>query len=71
MPVPPPSPAVTRQIFADMDSGIGIRHAQSLTVSVHGNELDALHTGFDHAVNCIRAAAADADDLDDRQTVGC
>jgi hypothetical protein len=33
-------------------------------VGVGDHELDAFHAGIDHAVDCVAAAAAHADDLD-------
>ena len=42
-----------------------------LRVGVHRDELDARETGLDHAVDGVRAAAADADDLDHREVVAC
>ena len=59
-----------RKLVADVDRLIGIRHEQSLAVGVDGNELDALHARFNHAVHGIGTAAAYADDLDDRQMLG-
>ena len=56
-----------RELLADVDGLIGIRHQKGLTVGVDGDELHALDARLDHAVNGIGAAAADADDLDDRQ----
>ena len=53
-----------------MDRLVGVRHEQSLSIRVHGDELDSSHARFDHAVHGIRAAATDADDLDDRQMLG-
>ena len=60
----------SRQLLADVDRLVGIRHEQRLSIGVHGNEFDAAHPRFDHAVHGIRAAAAYADDLDDRQMLG-
>ena len=59
-----------RELFADVDRLVGVRHEQSLSIRVHGDELDSSHARFDHAVHGIRAAATDADDLDDRQMLG-
>ena len=54
-----------------MDRLVGVGHEQCLTVGVHSDELDALHARLDHTVDRIRAAAANADDLDDGQMLGC
>ena len=54
---------------ADVDLHIGVRHQQRLRVGVHGDELDAAETGVDHPIDGVRTAAADADDLDDREVV--
>ena len=60
-------PEAARQLFADVDGLVGIGHEQGLTVGIDRDELDAAHTGLHHAVHRIGAAAANADDLDDRQ----
>ena len=103
VPVPPPSPAVTKtmsaplstssissrwssaalradvglragaepagQLAADVELHVGVGHQQGLRVGVHRDELDALEADLDHPVHGVDAAAADADDLDDRQVV--
>src|SRR5262249_33771742 len=57
------------RLRADVDLHVGVAHEQRLRVGVHGDELDAGEAGVDHAVDGVRAAAADADDLDNRQIV--
>ena len=37
----------------DVDLDVGIGHQQRLGVGVHGDELDALHPGLDHAVDGV------------------
>jgi hypothetical protein len=103
VPVPPPSPAVTKtmsaplrtssissawssaawrptsgfgpgaeapgQLAADVELDVGVAHQQGLRVGVDRDELDALEADLDHPVDGVDAAAADADDLDDRQVV--
>ena len=103
VPVPPPSPAVTKtmsaplstssissrvvlgglaadlgvgagaeaagELAADVELDVGVAHQQRLRVGVDGDELDALEADLDHPVDGVDAAAADADDLDDRQVV--
>ena len=62
-------PKTAGEIAADVQLDVGIAHQQRLSVSVHCNELDPAKPGFDHPVDGIDAAAADAHDLDDRQVV--
>ena len=54
-----------RRLRADVDLHVGLRHQERLRVGVHGDELDARDAGLDHPRDRVRAAAADADDLDD------
>ena len=54
---------------ADVDLHVGVAHHQRLRVGVDGDELDAGEAGVDHPVDGVRAAAADADDLDHREVV--
>jgi hypothetical protein len=58
-----------RRLRANVDLDVGVAHQQRLRVRVHGDELDAGEAGLDHAIDGIRAAAADADDLDDSEVV--
>ena len=103
VPVPPPSPAVTKtmsaplrtssissrvvlgglaadlgvgagaeaagELAADVELDVGVAHQQRLRVGVDRDELDALEADLDHPVDGVDAAAADADDLDDREVV--
>jgi hypothetical protein len=48
-----------------VDLLVGLRHEERLRVRVDGDELDAGETSLDHSSHRVRAAAADADDLDD------
>ena len=57
------------QLPADVELDVGVAHQQRLRVGVDRDELDALEPDLDHAVDGVDAAAADADDLDDRQVV--
>ncbi len=52
------------RLGADMDLHVGLGHQERLRVRVHGDELDARHAGLDHPRHRVRAAASDADDLD-------
>ena len=52
-----------------MDLHVGVGHQQRLRVGVDRDELDAREPGVDHAVDGVRAAAADADDLDHCEVV--
>ena len=54
---------------ADVNLDVGVAHHQCLGVGVDGDELDSRKAGVDHAVDGVRAAAADTDDLDDRDVV--
>ena len=54
-----------RRLRPDVDLLVGLRHQERLRVGVHGDELDARDARLDHARHRVRAAAADADDLDD------
>ena len=58
-----------RRLGADVDLHVGVAHQKRLRVGVDGDELDAREARVDHAVDGIRAAAADADDLDHREIV--
>ncbi len=64
-----PGAEATGELAADVELHVGVAHQQRLRVGVDGDELDALQPGVDHAVDGVDAAAADADDLDDRQVV--
>jgi hypothetical protein len=57
------------RLRTDVDLHVGVAHEQRLRVGVHCHELDPCERGVDHAVDCIRPAAADADDLDHSQVV--
>ena len=57
------------ELAADVELDVGVAHQQRLRVGVDGDELDALEPDLDHPVDGVDAAAADADDLDDRQVV--
>ena len=58
-----------RQFLADVNGLIGGGKQKSLLVGVHGNELHALQSGLDHAIDGVRSAAADTYDLDDGQVL--
>ena len=53
-----------RRLRADVDLHVGLGHEERLRVRVHRDELDAGDAGLDHPRHRVRAAAADADDLD-------
>jgi hypothetical protein len=48
---------------------VGVAHQQRLGIGVDRDELHTLEPNFDHAVDGVDAATADADDLDDRKVV--
>jgi hypothetical protein len=58
-----------RQLPPDIELHIGVAHEQRLRVGIDGDELHALEAVLDHPVDGVDSAAADADDLDDRQVV--
>ena len=58
-----------RELGADVDLHLRVAHQQRLRVGVDRDELDAAQTCVDHAVDGVRAAAADADDLDHCEVV--
>ena len=62
-----PAPEAPGQLAADVELQIGVAHEQRLRVGVHGDELDTLETGLDHAVHGVDAAAANAHHLDDSE----
>ena len=47
------------ELLADLDLLVGIGDRQSLLISVNGNKLNTLSSGFDHSVHNIVAGAAD------------
>ena len=53
-----------RELASDVELDVGVAHQQRLGIGVDGDELDAAQAEFDHAVDGVDAAAADADDLD-------
>jgi hypothetical protein len=55
------------QVVADVQLDVGVAHLQRLGVRVGGDELDAAQAGVDHPVDRVGPAAADSDDLDDRE----
>ncbi|CAH0327634.1 hypothetical protein SRABI128_06301 [Microbacterium sp. Bi128] len=59
----------TGQLTPDVELDVGIAHQQCLGIGVDGDEFDAAKTDLDHAVDCVHATAADADDLDDGQVI--
>ena len=64
---PAPRPRVAGR--ADVDLHVGVAHHERLRVGVHRDELDAGEARVDHPVDGVRAAAADADDLDHCEVV--
>ena len=59
-----------RELPTEVELHVGVAHQQRLRVGVHRDELDALQAGVDHPADGVRAAAADADDLDDGEVAG-
>jgi hypothetical protein len=56
-----------REVAADVDLQLCIRHLQLLQVGVDGDELHLVDAGVDHPVDGVQARAADTDDLDLRE----
>ena len=61
-----PAPRPARRLCADVDLHVGVAHQERLRVGIDGDELDARQARVDHAVDGVRATAADADDFDHR-----
>ena len=59
-----------RKIFTDMNGFICIGHQKSLVVRINGDELNALDSSLNHAVDCVCSAAADTHDADEGVVVG-
>src|SRR5205085_12249804 len=57
------------ELTADVELDVGVAHQQCLCVGVDRDELDPLEADLDHAIDRVHPAAADADDLDDREVV--
>lgn len=57
------------QLASDVKLDVGVAHQQGLRIGVDGDEFDTAETHLDHAVDCVHATAADADDLDDGQVI--
>ena len=55
-----------RQLAADVDLRLRVRHLQLLDVGVDRDELDLRDAGVHHPVDRVQAGAADADDADQR-----
>ena len=56
-----------RELAADVDLRLRVRHLQLLDVRVDGDELDLRDAGVHHPVQRVQAGAADADDADHRE----
>jgi len=56
-----------RRLGANVDLDVGVAHQKRLRVGVHDDELDPGDVGIDHAVDRVRAPAADTDDFDHRE----
>jgi hypothetical protein len=57
------------ELTPDVELHVRVAHEERLRVGVDRDELDPLQAGLDHPVHRVHAAAADADDLDDREVV--
>ena len=56
----------TGDFATDIELDVGVTHEQCLRIGVDGDEFDASEAKFDHPVDSVDAATADADHLDDR-----
>jgi hypothetical protein len=66
------SAETTGQVSTNVEFDVSVRHEESLSIGVDGDELDSLQAGIDHPVDGIDSAATDADDLHDCEIVlGC
>ena len=54
-----------RKLFADVDGLVCIREQQRLAIGIHCDEFNTAHARFNHAVDRVRAAAANSYNLDD------
>ena len=59
----------TRQLATDVELDVRIAHQECLRVGVDGDEFHALESDLNHPIDGIDTAAADADNLDDREIV--
>ena len=57
------------QVPADVDTQVGVAHAEGLGIGVGRNELHAPQARVDHPVHGVDAAASDADHPDDGDVV--
>ena len=57
------------QLASDVELHVRVTHEQSLGVGIDGDEFNASEADLDHAVDCVHATAADADDFDDGQVI--
>ena len=51
-------------VATDVELDVSVTHQESLCVGVNGDELHALETDINHAVDGVNATTTDADDLD-------
>src|SRR5690606_36336558 len=57
------------ELASHVELDVGVAHQMRLSVGVDGAELDSAAPEFDHAVDGVDAATADADDLDHGEVV--
>ena len=57
------------ELAAHVELDVSVAHQKGLGICVDGDELDTAQAQFDHAVDSVNAAAADADDLDHGEVV--
>ena len=63
------SPQATGRFAADVKLDVRVSEHKRLRVGVHGDELDSLEAIFNHAIDSVDAAAANANHFDDGEVV--
>jgi hypothetical protein len=66
-----PCTEAARRLCADVDLHVRVDDEERLGVRVRRDEVNAAEARVDHAVDRVRSAAADPDDLDHCQVIAC
>jgi len=56
--------APASQLATDVKLDVGVAHQQGLRIGIDRDEFNTAQPEFDHSVDGVNAAAADADNLD-------